>query len=218
MRTTSASLALVCVLIASGPTAAEGFFDLYAGGASTQDDRETLQLPGFLPRARLEFRDSPVFGARMGVWGEGRLPFLGAAIDVSGFRPDGQDRFGPAELYVVPASFLLMGRVPLLRSDAFPMGQIQPYAAVGPSLVVSHLEIPYPGSNFKDLDADLGLDVRGGLSFLLDHRIGVFAEYRLTHFEPDYSDRVLGVRAKVSPELTTHFIQTGLRFQFYPYH
>ena len=205
---------LILGLVLACPAAGEGFLDLYAGGAFTQDDRESLQLPGFLPRARLEFRDSPVFGARAGAWGEGRLPFLGAALDVSGFRPDGQDRFGPADLYVVPASFLLMGRLPLLRSDEFPLGQIQPYVGVGPSLVVSHIDIPYPGSNFKDLEADLGIDARGGVAMLLDHHFGVFAEYRALHFEPDYSDRVVGVRAKVAPELTTHFVQTGLRFQF----
>ena len=207
-------LAVLLCLIFSAPAFAEGFFDLYAGGAFTQDDRDSMGIPGLQPRARLEFRDSPVFGLRTGFWGEGRLPFLGAAVDISGFRPDGQDRFGPAELHVFPMSFLLMGRVPLLRSDQFPLGQIQPYAAVGPSLVLSHIEIPFPGSDFKDFEADLGVDVRGGLSFLLTEPLGIFAEYRFSHFEPDYSDRVIGVRAHASPELSTHFIQAGLSFRF----
>lgn len=195
---------LLCVVLAA-PAAAEGFFDLYVGGAFTRDD------------GARDFEDSALAGIRGGIWGEGDLPFLGAALDISGFSPDGENRFQGADLAVVPISALLMARLPLVTSSDFPTGQIHPYVGVGPSLVVSHLDVPafspagIPlGGGIDDVAADLGLDVRGGVDAILTQHVGIFVEYRYLHFEPHYRDggRALGL------DFDTHFVQGGVTFRF----
>ncbi len=87
---------------------------------------------------------------------------------------------------------------------------------MGPSLVVSSLEIPLAGSNFDDSEVDAGVDLRAGLAVFPIDPFGLFLEYRFLSFDAEHSDRVgVGnVPAAASPELSTHFIQAGLSFRF----
>jgi len=208
--------AAVLSLALSAPAAAEGFLDLYLGGAFTEDEEVTGNGTSF----DFEYEDSAVFGIRGGAWGEGRLPFLGGAIDISGFAPDGDDRANGADLVAVPISVLLMARLPLVTSDEFPQGQLHPYVGVGPSLVISAIDLDsssQAAANFatgiggiEDIEADLGVDVRAGLDVLLTRHFGFFTEYRFTHFSPTYKD---GGR-RLSLDLDTHFVQGGVTFRF----
>lgn len=203
-------------LLLSLPASGEGFADLYGGGAFTDDDRG-FSVPGFSTGSRTKFESSGVVGGRIGAWGSDEWNFLGGALDVSWFGPDGRNRSRPAEFDVVPISFLLMGRLPLVTSEEHPNGQVQPYLGVGPSLVVSKLEIPLAGPDFEDTEADAGVDLRAGLSVIPVDPVGLFLEYRFTHFEPHYSDRVGSIvktRANASTEFDTHFAQAGLSFRF----
>lgn len=210
---------LTICLALSAPAAAEGFIDIYTGGAFTENDR--VSTPGLLGSSRrtIDFDESALLGIRGGAWGEGRLPFIGGAIDISGFSPDLDGRAGSGDLAVIPHSLLILFRIPLVTSDEFPTGQIHPYAGVGPSLVVSRLDIDAGsslasalglGGGIDDTEVDLGVDARGGLDVLLTRHFGLFAEYRFTHFRPTYSD---GGR-RLSLDLDTHFIQGGLTFRF----
>jgi hypothetical protein len=214
MRTVN-FLLLSCLLAA--PAAAEGFLDLYGGGAFPEDDNGVISMPGFSSAPETEFESSGVVGGRAGLWGPEDFPFVGGALDVSWFSPDGEDGTDPADFDVIPISLLLMGRVPLLKSDEHPRGLLQPYAGVGPSLVVSTLEIPLPGNDFDDTEVDAGVDLRAGIAVIPIDPFGLFLEYRFMHFEPKYEDEVGTVfvsQAKASTELSTHFVQAGVSFRF----
>ena len=194
--------ALFACLMLAGAASAEGFIDLYTGGAFTEDDRVT---GGF----DVDFDESAVLGIRGGAWGDGRLPFLGAAIDISGFAPDIDNLPNDADLAVIPHSLLLMLRIPLLTSDEFPTGQLHPYGGVGPSLVVSAIDLDGPGG-IEDAEVDLGLDVRGGIDVILTRHFGLFAEYRFTHFSPSFEDG----GNRLSLDVDTHYVQGGVTFRF----
>ncbi len=208
-------LCLLLTLLLAAPAASEGFADLYGGGAFPDDDRG-FAVPGFSTGPRTDFDSTGVVGGRIGAWSDG-FPYLGGALDVSWFGPDGEGRTSPAELDVIPISFLLMGRVPLVTSEEYPGGRVQPYLGIGPSLVVSQLEIPLPGPDFDDTEADAGVDLRVGTALIPVRPLGLFLEYRFTHFEPDWEDRVgtpVAVRSRASTELSTHLVQAGVSLRF----
>lgn len=209
-------LLLLSLPLAAPASAWEGYTSLYGGGAFTEDDNGIISMPGFSSAPETDFEDSGVVGARLGFWGPEEFRFLGGTFDVSGFSPDGRGSTDPADFDVVPISFLVMGRVPLLESEEHPKGLLFPYAGVGPSIVVSTLEIPLAGSNFDDTEVDAGVDLRAGLAVFPIEPFGLFLEYRFLDFEAEYSDRVgvANTPAGASPELSTHFIQAGLSFRF----
>jgi hypothetical protein len=207
---------LLGLCLAVPASAWEGTASLYGGGAFTTNDDAIISMPGFSSAPKTRFEDSGVVGARIGVWGPDEFRFLGGAFDVSGFSPDGRGSTDPADFDVVPISFLVMGRVPLLVSEEHPRGLLYPYVGVGPSIVVSKLEIPLPGSDFNDTEVDAGVDVRAGLALFPIDPFGMFLEYRFTDFEAEYSDRagVNNLPASASPELATHYVQAGLSVRF----
>ena len=188
---------LLCLALAA-PAAAEGFIDLYTGGAFTDDD------------SGLEFDESAVLGLRGGIWGGGRLPFLGAALDISGFGSDIDDIPTDGDYLVLSHTLLLMLRAPLVTSDDFPNGQVHPYVAVGPSVVVSRVEINQPGSDFEDTETDVGIDARAGIDVILARNFGLFFEYRFLHFDSSYSDN----GQRLSLDYDTQFVQGGVTFRF----
>lgn len=203
-------VALACGLALAAPAAAEGFLDVYGGGAFTQDDSATLGTFGTRLRTNARFENSPVLGGRLGLWLKA-IPVLGGAIDVSAYNADGEDGFDPTDIDVYPLSALVMVRVPLLEEDDFPDGRVQPYAALGPSLVVSNLQIP---AVFDETTADLGVDARLGVTGMLTERVGFFFEWRYLHFEPNYENRISGAPVRFGTEIGTHFLQAGISLRF----
>jgi hypothetical protein len=182
----------------AAPAGAELFLDAYGGGAFTED-------------AALAFGSSGVVGARGGMWGEHDLFFVGGAVDVSTWSPDE----GALEARIVPVSFLLMGRFPLLRSHDHPEGLLHPYTAAGPSIVVSAIDVSGPGPDFEDEEVDIGADVRGGVALLPVEAIALLLEYRFTYARPTWDDRVVaGGESTFSSDISTHFVQAGLSFRF----
>lgn len=192
-------LVLLSCLALAAPAAAEPFIDLYFGGAFTEDDHYR------------DFENSVTGGLRVGFWGEGEVPFLGAALDISGHSPDGEGRIQGADIAVIPISALFLARLPLVTSDEYPAGQVQPYAGIGPSLVISRIDFSLPGPDLEDVQADLGLDMRVGVRAQLTPQLGVFGEYRFTHFTARYSDSNL---PSLTNQFDTHYLQTGLSINF----
>lgn len=196
---------------------AEGFLDLYIGGAFTADG-DTVVNPASLATLGLgatSYGNSFSAGMRGGYWFDS-LPWLGLAGDVSYFKPDAAVFFFSPDIDVVPLSALLMLRAPLWRSDEFPNGRLQPYGGIGPGLFIStfYESLPFAGGDFEDTQLDAGLDLHAGAEVLALPWLGVFLEYRFTWVEPEWQDTVGGVSTTVRSELATHHVQAGVGFHF----
>jgi len=199
-------IGLAAALLVAAPAAAEGFLDVYGGAAFTRDDDVDVSGAGF-GSTGVELEESAVVGGRLGLWLEA-IPVLGGAVDVSAYNADGKDAFDPADIDIVPLSALVLLRLPLFEGSDFPAGRLQPYAGVGPSLVISTFDL---APVFDDeTEIDLGVDARLGVAGLVSPRFGLFFEWRYLHFEPRYD----GGAARLATEISTHVLQGGLRLQF----
>lgn len=194
---------LVCMFVAHTvvPTTAlaapEWFVDAYLGVASTYRDETDVTVSGQTTRDDVGGETSVNAGVRVGRWFES-LPWLGLALDGSYFKPGSQTE-------AIPISLLVMGRLSLLKGGGFPDGRLRPYVGVG------------PGVFFTTFDGDLaaievGLDVRAGVLFRLNQKIGVFGEYGFTHVSPtldaDKTD------TKIDAMFNTHHVVVGVSFRF----
>ncbi len=201
-----AALALVAL---SAPNAAhaEGFVDLRVGGAFTEDGDVDVDPPGGGASFSFptDYEASPTGGVRGGYWFDS-LPWLGLAADVSYFAPD-EDTAGGTEYGVIPLSPLLMGRVPIAKSEEFPHGRVQPFIGVGPGIFVSLADF---GAGADDETVEVGADLHAGLNVQVTRMVSVFAEYRYTYVQPAFE--VQGV--DIEPELSTHHIGVGAGFHF----
>jgi opacity protein-like surface antigen len=202
-------IALIATLVLVGlPTSnaarAEGFVDLRIGGSFTEDNDVEVDTPGGSGSFETEYEDSVTGGVRGGYWFES-LPWLGVAGDVSYFAPD-QDTSGGPEYDVIPISPLLMLRAPLVTSEEFPHGRVQPFVGVGPGIFVSLADF----GTEDDETVEVGADLHTGLNVQVTRMVSVFAEYRFTYVEPEFE--VGG--ADIEPELSTHHVGVGAGFHF----
>jgi opacity protein-like surface antigen len=230
---------LVAALVFPSQVWAEGFVDLFAGASFTQDSNVKFNLSndsGSLPEfeGTTSFKTSVLAGGRVGWWAD----FAGLNLDVSWFRPELDPNNVTAsavvgttpttgtletDLNVVAIGLNVMFRGQFLQNDSVPDGRLQPYVFAGPTLFISTLDakltVSTPGTRqiFRDSDTDysFGVTAGGGVSFMLLKNVGLFAEYRFTHFRPDFElqNGSLG-RAKVEGDLNTHHLLAGLTFRF----
>lgn len=209
--------AALVALLAAGTARAEGFMDIYLGGAFTEDDPVDTSINGVGLTAgpgQTSFGDAAVGGLRAGYWIDA-APFVGFAMDMSGFVMEKDFLTNDGAIAVIPISALFMLRVPIGATDKIPGGRIQPYGAVGPGVFVSALGIEIPGvDDFGDATADLGLDVRGGVKVQLLSWLDLFAEYRFTRFDPEWKDSVGGIETAIDTDLATHHVNVGIGFAF----
>src|SRR5262249_60630238 len=107
--------------------------------------------------------------------------------------------FDAADLSVWAVGIDAMFRSPLLKSTAFPIGQLQPYITVGPAVFVAHAEDShnFVPSNQDDRDTALGVKVGAGVAWDFTKLIAMFGEYRYTHFSSEFtfSDNARGITA-----------------------
>jgi opacity protein-like surface antigen len=84
-----------------------------------------------------------------------------------------------------------MLRLPLFTDTDVPTGRLQPYIAGGPSVFVSRVEVDTSvlGDRLSEEQAQLGLDLRAGLTFMLTRNFGVFGEGRYMLFTVDPGSR-----------------------------
>jgi hypothetical protein len=117
----SAALTLFLVgSVTARPASAEWFFDLYGGGAFTQDADITFR-GGTTVDDQVSFDTVATGGGRIGYWLDGvGLPWLGFALDGSYFAPKANSTVLDTRLEVLPISGLILFRAPLLASPAFP--------------------------------------------------------------------------------------------------
>lgn len=223
------------------PASAEWSADLYVGAAVTQsrDFKATETLGGVRLSATaqdVDFDTSVSFGGRVGYWFES-IPILGLGLDAFHFRPDvGSQRltvclsplgcivepFEGFDLSVTSVSLDLMLRWPLWTSAEFPKGRLQPYLTAGPALFIargSDRETP-ASRRQSDTDTSLGVKAGAGLVWLFHKNVGLFGEYRFTHFSPEFNfrdvDALTGAasRVRLTTDVNTHHLLGGIAFRF----
>ena len=223
---------LACVAVPAGPASAEWFADLYAGVAFTDSRTIDDVEPAALFRLKdVDFDKSATFGGRVGYWFDA-MPYFGLGIDAFHYEanvskqriiecdsptPCGPDTLVPRDITVTAVSFDLMGRWPLLKSSEFPMGRLQPYATVGPTVFHSRLKdtTHFVPPNQSETDTTFGVKVGAGVTWLLLRNLALFGEYRFTHFGPTWNNITDGTTwANVETMLNSHHLIFGLSFRF----
>jgi Outer membrane protein beta-barrel domain len=188
----------VLALVIAGPTrpaSAEWFLDLYGGAAFTQDADIKINNNTTL-NAKLKFDTEATGGGRLGYWLTGvGVPWLGFALDASYYAPATSAADVEARLEVVPISALVLLRLPLLADPEVPTGRLQLYVGGGPSLVATRVKVDAPGlgERFSETVAELGADIRAGITFMLTRTFGVFAEGRYLFFSTSPGAESFGV-------------------------
>jgi hypothetical protein len=191
---------------------AEWFTDLYIGGSWTDDGDIKQKSPGPSVSMKEDFDKSFTAGYRVGHWFN-KFPYLGLAIDGSYFSADPDidlDFLDDTDLWFIPISPLVMGRIPILRDPDFPMGKFQLYGGAGPGFFYSEAE----ADDFNDESFDIGLDTRLGFAWMVDKILAVQLEFRYTSVEPEYSDHILGEKFKYEVEVETYHALIGLSYRF----
>ncbi|MEM7411323.1 MAG: outer membrane beta-barrel protein [Myxococcota bacterium] len=207
---------------------AEFFVEGYAGPSFAENDTlrctgcNNLGLP-VLTRSRTDYEyASSTFGLRGGYWFPGWAKFLGVGLDFS-FYSASDDNIAKLDLLAVPVTPLLMLRLPLLTSDEFPNGQLQPYGAIGPGFTVTIANADFSRfeifEDFVDAKLDVGFDARGGMAFQFHPNFAVFTEYRYTRVDLDFDDEVdfdfgPDIDVRLATRLAVHHAVAGVSFRF----
>ena len=178
-------------------------WDLQVGGAFTMDS--PVRVGGMTVTS--EFQDSVAFGLDYGHWFAGRAKWLGLAISAGYSRSDPEVPGFDPRIYVIPLSALVLFRIPLFTSDEIPGGALQPYVGGGPTFVTSVARFDLPGASFTDPEFDVGADVRGGIAWQVARPIALAVEYRFTHVEVNFDDRV-------QTRLQTHYLYAVVSFRY----
>jgi len=201
---------------------AEWLMDLYLGAAITDDSE--VKVDRYFSREsaseRTSYDTSFTFGGRIGYWLD-IFHYLGFAADLSYFKADSEK----VDFSIVPFSILVMLRWPLLISDDYPHGKIQPYLGGGPSIIYYDMTVdfrPTVSEKVSEWSFENGWDFRAGLLWQFHRNFGIFGEYRYTHYKIRYKDEteewILGyeprTRLKVETTLDTHHFLTGISFRF----
>ena len=174
-----------------------------------------------LDTRKVDFDSSFTVGGRLGRWSES-YPWFGGAIDVSFFQADRDS----VDILVVPLSFLLMLRWPLLVSNDFPTGRLQPYTGVGPSVFFANMEAdlrrPVPFRLVRQVESfgrGVGFDSRVGLAWQVHPRVALFGEYRFTRGKlKTLSPRKRDGDGTIVSTIQTHHFLGGLSFRFQSTH
>lgn len=168
---------LAALVLSLGPASsaeAQGFADLFFGGALTQHADLTLTPQG-VGRVTIEdqaFETAPALGGRGGWW----LGPVGIALDVLWYSPDPGSRrlsledpeglrtglpftyVARADVDVVALGLDAMFRGRFLQGSDFPAGRLQPYVVAGPTLFVSTLRVrrtlTLPGAGAGELPGE----------------------------------------------------------------
>jgi Outer membrane protein beta-barrel domain len=241
MWLSATGVALFAATLFSGASArAEGFLDVYLGGAFPQDSRVHTAandpiVDGMIAyQTDVEWETSPSLGIRGGYWMETDPSIIGIALDLSYYRAFEDSKFAALDVVALPITPLLMARIPIGANERFPGGRVQPYAAVGPGFTIAgaHADIDELRDNssglntrlgdFNDASFAVGLDARAGLAVQLAPHFGIYGEYRYTWIEPKFTDKVdtadnfgpFTTAVEIKPKLGTHHLVFGVSFRF----
>ena len=216
---------------------AEWYADVYAGTNWTPntDLTVTSSLGTTTTYQDFDVHNNWTAGGRGGYWlDKSKMDWLGFGLDVFFFHlktPPGQQvgvtgsggittQFAHWSLPAFGIGFdVLRLRLPLLRGEQFIHGRVQPYLAAGPAVFVTFAgqnEFVQPGGQ-SDTDVSLGAKADAGVTFMVTKRIGVFGQYRFTHFTAklDYQNTTPALATEVfTTTYNTHHIIVGLSASF----
>ena len=212
LRSVLSLLVLLCgFAFAPAPADAEPFSTIYLGYSVTGDAPYSVNgaplPPSLVCISQCSSAKSAVGGVRVGYWLE-RLPWLGFAGDVSAFIT-GWGIESPYEVTAFPVTPLLVLRARLVKREGFENGRVQPFAALGPSLLISSATVTSGWAvlgnthSADTITADFGLDARLGVEFLAADWFGVAIEYRYFWAEPSWSIEGQTVESEISTSQLT---------------
>jgi opacity protein-like surface antigen len=126
------------------------------------------------------------------------------------------------DLQTVGVGANAMLRAQFIKDADVPTGRLQPYVFGGPTVFISTLNVKGQGSavgttvtvDQSDTSTKLGFTAGAGVTYLFTNYIGAFAEYRFTHFKPEFEGSQSNVSVKVEPQLDTHHLIAGVAFRF----
>jgi hypothetical protein len=200
---------------------AEPFVDFAIGGAFTEDSDIDFETPNGTTTLQASFDDSYTTGVRGGYWFDA-VPWLGVGGMVSFFEPGSEFTSNAAvdelDVLVVPVTALLMLRAPLLRSDRVPRGHLQPYLNVGPGAFITDVD----DVNYTDSNANVGVDLHAGTTWMFTPQFGMFGEYRFTHYRAELEDDFFVTLPggnfsgplRLETTLNTHHVLFGFAWHF----
>lgn len=151
------------------------------------------------------FTKKSVFGLQMPSW----LKYFGFELDVSyqNLHWPGQEvKIEPVNYMqnlkvngsALTAAFLFLARYGFFPDADVPLGRLQPYIGVGPSILVSNTYTNL-GTDFRSTEADLGFAVEAGLRYMIHPKISLYGAFRYryqpTHVGAD--DRILDLANSV---------------------
>ena len=226
----------VAVWFLTAPAFAEWYADLYGGIAYTARSDATLVLraPGATNHTfdNIKWDRSSLIGGRAGYWFE-KVPWFGVGVDVFRFYPDIPTQTVPGTIQGVRQPVTLQKidysvtaiafdvvrlRLPLLESQEFPTGRLQPYMTVGPALFLTRAKNVLNGEldTQTATDTSPGVKAGTGASWQLSRHIAVFGEYRFTHFRagPVFNSTISSLRVPLESDLNTHHLLAGLSWRF----
>lgn len=214
-RIVAAVLVFLAILSVRAPASAEIVLDVYGGASFTQSRRMTVERLFVAETAtrKVSYDGGFVVGARGGAW----FDWVGFGIDFSYFKADGD----LAEVDVFSNSLFVMARAPLMQSDEFPHGQVQPYVMAGPAFFFADTHTDFRPDLSDRVAAfsfdDVGIDLRAGMRWLFPGGIGLFGEYRFTwfrlHADDDPGTGFTGTEF-IDTTLATHHIIGGVSIRF----
>jgi hypothetical protein len=209
--------AVLWLALAVPPVSAEWFADLYLGGAFTdKSDVKDDSPTGATTLKHIRFNRSSGYGLRIGYWFD-FASYVGVSLDVSHFRPDTvPSSLKRLDLYMTPMAFDLMLRWPLLPTDAIPRGRLQPYLTVGPAIALAEAKDTtnlMPTDQYET-DFPLGVQVAAGLVWQFYPHVALFAEYRYTHFSPEFRFRTPPGSTRLRFDLDTRYPLAGISVRF----
>ena len=218
-----AGLLAYCIVSASVPVFAEGFFDLYAGSSFTDSARVKISSNVAETSGDVRLENDTTYGLRGGFW-LNNLPWLGFGGDFSSLHTRGKN----TQFDILPLTPMALFRLPLFVEEEVPQGRLQPYFGIGPSISLytyaqANLGPPTNGiSGTSSIGSAVGFQLPVGVAVQLSRRFGLFSEYRYAFYKVDVDQEFLTqifgnsdtVARNVKADLSMHNILVGISFRF----
>ncbi len=212
---------------------------LYGGLADTTSYTLTQTSPGSTVIGEVSPNTGRAVGGRAGYWFDAppRLQGFqyGLGLDVFYFTAKYKTQMVPGTVNGAPATLtagstsnhtvglgfdVLRLRYPLLKTEQFPGGRLQPCLTAGPAVFFSRSKDRDPMNGFNPTkqsqsDTSLGVKVSLGVNYEITSNLGLLIEYRFTHFTANYSgyhDTTLGSPITLRHDMDTHYVIVGLSF------